>query len=220
VIPKKIHHVWPGQDPFVPELHRFRASWMEHHADWTLLFWRTELGDGASDDVRALLADPRYTVVVKSDVVRYELLRIHGGIYVDTDVECLRPFDDLLGDDCFCGRESEETLCPSVLGSTPGHPLMALLVREALVRIRRVGPAHANAKPNEVSGPVLLTQLARNRTDLRIYPERYFYPIAWWETQRLCEPTPKAYAKHWWNGATSAAGWTKRQVFGREPSPT
>ena len=96
MIPKLIHHVWPGEDPFRPELHRFRQSWMQHHPDWSFRFWRTDLGDGVSGEVRALLADPRYSVVVKSDVARFELLRVHGGIYVDSDLECLRPFDDFL----------------------------------------------------------------------------------------------------------------------------
>ncbi|WP_394829206.1 glycosyltransferase [Pendulispora albinea] len=220
MIPKKIHHVWPGDDPFRASFHPFRTSWLEHHPDWTLHFWRTELGAGIAEDVRALLADPRYTVVVKSDVARFELLRVHGGIYADTDVECLKPFDDLLEDGFFCGRESAETLCPSVVGCTPGHPFAALFVREALARLRQVGPAAANAKPNEVTGPVLLTELARHRSDVRVHPEHCFYPIGWWETHRLHQPTPGAYAKHWWNGATSPEGWTRKQVFGRERGAT
>jgi inositol phosphorylceramide mannosyltransferase catalytic subunit len=213
MIPKLIHHLWPGQDPFRAEFHRFRASWMQHHPDWSFRFWRTDLGEGASDEVRAVLADRRYTVVVKSDIARFELLRLYGGIYVDTDVECLRPFDPLLGDEFFCGRESAHALCPSVMGCRPAHPLAALFVERALVRLREAGPDHANTRPNEVTGPVLLTELAKDRADVRIHPEGCFYPIPWWETKRLHEPTPDAYAKHWWNGATSAQGWTHKQVF-------
>ncbi len=211
MIPKVIHHVWPGEDTFRPEMHRFRQSWMQHHPDWTFRFWRTDPGDGASEEVRALLADSRYSVVVKSDVLRFEVLRLHGGVYADTDLECLRPFDDLLGDIFFCGRESESTICPSLVGSVPGHRLSEGMVRAALDRLRELGPEHANARPNEVTGPVLFTELARDRGDVRVYPESYFYPIPWWETHRLEEPTPHAYTKHWWNGATSPEGWAHRQ---------
>src|SRR4051812_5879908 len=95
-IPKLFHHVWPGQDPFRPEFHGFRTSFMRHHPDYSFSFWRIPSQGEVSDEVRALLTDARYTVVVKSDVLRFEVLRIHGGIYVDTDVECLRPFDRFL----------------------------------------------------------------------------------------------------------------------------
>jgi hypothetical protein len=215
MIPKIIHHVWPGDDAFRAEFHRFRRSFVEHHPDWSFRFWRTELGPGACAEVCALLADPRYSAVVKSDVARFEVLRLHGGVYVDTDMECLRPFDDLMDDAFFCGRESEDLLCPSVVGCVPGHPLTALVAREALARLRALDPAEANARPNEITGPLLLTEMARDRGDARIYPEAYFYPIPWWDTAHLAEPTPGAYAKHWWNGATSPVGWTHDPLCGR-----
>jgi hypothetical protein len=215
MIPKLIHHVWPGQDAFRPEFHRFRSSFMQHHPDWDFRFWRTDLGPRAHEDVRAVLADPRYTVVVKSDVLRYELLRVYGGVYVDTDVECLRPFDPLLGDSFFCGRESGSALCPSVMGSVPGHPMCEALVRAALQRLREAGPERANAAPNEVTGPALLTQLACDRDDVRVHEPAAFYPVGWWETDRLEDAAPGAYAKHWWHGA-SAEGWTRKPRFGNE----
>jgi hypothetical protein len=212
LIPKLIHHVWPGQDSFRTEFHSFRSSFMHHHPDWSFYFWRTELR-GASEEVQTFLNDPRYTVVVKSDVARFELLRIHGGIYVDTDVECLRPFDIFLSNGFFCGRESDDVLCPSVVGTVPAHPLSELLVRTALARIQEIGPDRANAAPNEVSGPVLLTQLARGRDDVRVYDSGVFYPVGWWETSRLGDPSRGAYARHWWNG-TTPNGWTKKRNFG------
>lgn len=218
MIPRCVHHVWPGPDPFRPELHDFRASFVRHHPDWSFRFWRTQ-ADGLAPEVQALLGDPRYTVVVKSDVLRYELLRLHGGVYVDTDVECLKPFDPLLGDAFFCGRESDSLSCPSVLGSVPGHPLPELLVREALRRIAAAGVERANHAPNEVSGPCLLSELIAGRSDVRVHPRGHFYPIGWWETGRLGESTPGAYAKHWWRGATSPDGWTKQRNFGAASGP-
>jgi mannosyltransferase OCH1-like enzyme len=214
MIPKVFHHVWPGADPFRTELHRFRSSFLRHHPDWTFHFWRTALPEGADDDVRALLADSRHTVVVKSDVLRFEVLRLYGGIYVDTDMECLESFEPLLGAAFFCGSESEGMLCPSVMGCVPGHPLCALFVRRALERIREAGPERANANPNQVSGPFLLTELVRERSDVRVHDPGHFYPVPWWATERLKEPSPGAYAKHWWRGATSPDGWTKALNFG------
>jgi inositol phosphorylceramide mannosyltransferase catalytic subunit len=208
LIPRVVHHVWPGDDAFRPEPARLRATWLAHHPDWTFRFWRTELGDLITPDVHDLLADPRYSVVVKSDVARYELLRLHGGIYVDSDMECLRPFDDLLGVPCFIGRESDDFLCPSLIGCVPGHPLLDACAREALARVRAAGPERANREPNTISGPSLLTELARAHSDVVVHPPSHFYPIPWWETERLHEATPHAYAKHWWHG-TGERGWAR-----------
>jgi hypothetical protein len=208
LIPRVLHHVWPGDDPFRPELARFRSGWVTHHPDWTFRFWRTDLGGEVSASVREVLADPRYSVVVKSDVARYEILRIHGGVYVDTDMECLRPFDDLLGVACFVGFESDALLCPSVIGCQPGHPFLEACAREAAARVRTAGPERANREPNVISGPVMLTELARGRSDVVLHPPSCFYPIGWWETHRLHEVTASAYAKHWWYGK-SERGWTR-----------
>lgn len=219
MIPKTIHHVWPGDDGFRSDLLPFRLSWMQHHPDWSFRFWRTDLGEGAADEVRELLADPRYSPVVKSDVARFEALRLHGGLYVDTDMECLRHFGEFLGDGFFCGQESEHALCPSLVGCEPDHPLSSLLVRTALERIRQLDPQEVNARPNEITGPLLLTELVHGRSDVRIYPVSHFYPIGWWETDRLSEATPNAYAKHWWNGATSPEGWTQAPHPATPPPP-
>ena len=42
MIPKIIHHVWPGADPFKEKFHNFRNSWMKNHPDWTFYFWRLD----------------------------------------------------------------------------------------------------------------------------------------------------------------------------------
>jgi hypothetical protein len=51
-----------------------------------------------------------------------------------------------------------------------------------------------------------------------VHDRSSFYPIGWWETDRLGESTSGAYAKHWWNGKTSPEGWTRKPVFSA-PSP-
>ena len=38
MIPKIIHHVWPGDDPFREKFHAWRESWMRLHPDWTFYF--------------------------------------------------------------------------------------------------------------------------------------------------------------------------------------
>ena len=42
MIPKIIHHVWPGSDTFKEKFHAWRQSWIKYHPDWTFYFWRIE----------------------------------------------------------------------------------------------------------------------------------------------------------------------------------
>ncbi len=58
MIPKIIHHVWPGADPFKAKYHEWRLSWMRHHPDWQFRFWR---GNEPTLDTltRQAMADPQ-----------------------------------------------------------------------------------------------------------------------------------------------------------------
>ena len=55
----------------------------------------------------------------RSDIIRLEVLFRFGGVYVDTDVECLRPIDPLLreGADFFAAYMRPGTVNNAVIGS-------------------------------------------------------------------------------------------------------
>jgi inositol phosphorylceramide mannosyltransferase catalytic subunit len=217
-IPKIIHHVWPGGDPFRPEFHAFRRTWFDHHPDWTMMFWRTKMPDGRGidrADVRTIIDRPEYSVVIKSDILRLYALHKYGGLYVDTDFECLKPFDDLITKGSFfCGREDDEYLCPSLMGSSPGHFFVGQYLNEALVRLAISTDTYANAHTNKVTGPYLLTELARRDPEVvTVYPKAFFYPFHGTERHRLHEPAPDSYAKHHWHGS-SKEGWLGKQQQG------
>ena len=222
MIPKILHHVWPGADPFRPELAFYRQEWVRRHPDWSLLFWRLGRPEDlpvADARVAKILADDRLTVTVKSDILRLHVLDRFGGVYVDTDMECLRPFDSLLGAEggFFCGLETPSFACPSVMGATPRHPLVGGLLAAAIVRVFRLGP-EANAKPNEVTGPHLLTSLLREYPEVTVHPVDTFYPLGGHprgddDTRGARPPGPGTYAIHHWHGMRPE-GWTHKHTFG------
>jgi SAM-dependent methyltransferase len=165
--------------------------------------------------VDRLLADDRYTAVVKSDVLRIFALSTAGGLYVDTDFECLRPFDDLLfpPTGLFCAREPKwgldhrKMLSPALIGCEPGHPFMALYLQAALDAVEHEGSLERlNRRTNEVTGPYLMERLAQGRGDLTLHPSGWFYP------EERCEVAP--YAKHHWTGQQN---WIQRPIMGGRP---
>ena len=91
------------------------GTWTGHHPDWALRLWTEEnLPEGLRrPEVHELLRQP----AERADILRLELLHREGGVYVDVDVECLRPIDPLLdGVACFAGRLDSGRITNTVLG--------------------------------------------------------------------------------------------------------
>ena len=68
------------------------------------------------------------TFVEKSDILRYAILLRDGGVYADTDFECLRSLDllhDRLNCALYVGLSNTGTveLNIGILGGVPGHEL-------------------------------------------------------------------------------------------------
>lgn len=146
----------------------------------------------------------------RSDHLRYAVMAHEGGVYVDADVQPLRPFDDLLADDWpFMAWESDERLCPTVIGGPAGHPALQALVDELPAWVA----ACDSDDPVKRTGPEFVTATWRGRDDVRRLPPWTFYPVGPSERALLREPSPeRSYAVHHW-----AAGWKDR---GRTPGAT
>lgn len=180
------------------EFETYWTRFREMHPGWEFRTW---------DDSRALdwlrcptEFDAAKTWAGKSDILRYELLYRFGGIYVDTDVEPLKPFDDLVQDArAFIGWEDENLLCPTVMGATPGDPAIKALLDALPQWFRR----WLRAMPNRQTGPYFVTEILGGRTDVRFLDRDAFYPVHWSRKRDLGGPyPPESYSVHHWN-----AGW-------------
>lgn len=210
MIPKILHRVWPGDDDIPAEYEAFWETWRRHHPQWEAVTWRPA-------DYLPLVNQRSYDVASgpaqRADIARYEILHRHGGIYVDTDFECLRPFDELVADlDGFAGLEDESTLCISLLAVTPRHPFIDQLV--AMVPYSMA--TQPNEPPNKQTGPVLATRVLHEGASIfqaplfKVFPKSYFYPYCWYEKYRRREQFPDAYAVHHWSGSWVQGGMEQR----------
>lgn len=66
----------------------------------------------------------------KADVLRIEVLMKYGGVYLDMDVICLKPFKELFNYDFVMGVESEEGLCNAVMLSRPDSEFLKIWYEE------------------------------------------------------------------------------------------
>ena len=108
MIPKIIHYCWFGGNP-LPELaQRCIASWREFLPDYEIREWNETNYDVRKIPYTAQAYDAKKYAFV-SDYARFDILYQHGGIYFDTDVEMIRPLDDILERGAFIGVEQGRT---------------------------------------------------------------------------------------------------------------
>lgn len=109
MIPKIIHYCWFGRGD-MPELaKKCIASWHHYMPDWEYRLWNEENFD-VNQNAYAKEAYEARKYAFVSDYVRLWALEREGGIYLDTDVEMFKPFDDLLGYKAFAGFEGSKHL--------------------------------------------------------------------------------------------------------------
>jgi len=119
-----------------PKLTAWSADWQRLHPKWDLQLWR-ESGEGkiATKGFEIVSNHPAQLAAAchlsqRSNIWRYELINRFGGVYLDTDVEPIRPIDDLLaGVEAFASlmiahRDKKTQICLgcSVFGATLNHP--------------------------------------------------------------------------------------------------
>ena len=103
-IPKIIHYCWFGGGPIGEADRKCIESWQKFCPDYRIMRWdETNFDLDCSPYVRQAYDAGRYAFV--SDYVRLAVLYRYGGIYLDTDVELVKPLDSLLDHRGFVGLE-------------------------------------------------------------------------------------------------------------------
>lgn len=100
LIPKKIHYIWIGGKEMPQEYKDNIASWRRHNPDYEIIRWDEKNYDFTKCDyVKEAYEKKCYSFA--SNYARLDIIHQYGGIYLDTDVECLASFDKLLKDKAF-----------------------------------------------------------------------------------------------------------------------
>jgi mannosyltransferase OCH1-like enzyme len=126
-IPKKIHYCWFGYGQ-MPELAvQCLSSWKKHLPDYELILWNEYNFDINSNYyVKEAYETKKYAFV--TDYVRLYALYHFGGIYMDTDVEVLKPLDCFLKHRAFTGCENENLCVTGIIASEKNHPWIKKLL--------------------------------------------------------------------------------------------
>jgi hypothetical protein len=119
MIPKKIHLCWLSGDAYPPKIARCIESWKMILPDYEIVLWDTKRFDlNQSAWVREAFKKKKYAFA--ADYIRFYALYHEGGIYLDSDVEVLKRFDDLLDLPYFMGAEKAGTPEAAIIGAEKG----------------------------------------------------------------------------------------------------
>ena len=123
MIPKIIHYCWLSGDPIPADYERCMATWEAKLPDYEFMLWDTNRFDINS----VLWVKQAFDVKLyacASDYIRLYAVYNYGGIYLDMDMEVVKPFDELLQSDLILARENHisENIEAGCFGAVKEHP--------------------------------------------------------------------------------------------------
>ena len=96
-IPKVIHYCWFGKGKMPPLSEKCIKSWEKYCPDYEIVCHSEDNFDISENRYAREAYDAKKWAFV-SDYVRLKVIYDEGGIYVDTDVELIKPIDGLIKD--------------------------------------------------------------------------------------------------------------------------
>lgn len=205
MIPKKIHYIWLGGKPFPKMVKKCIKSWQKYCPDYEIIRWdESNLNLDICPYVRQAYDSKKYAFA--SDVLRFYVLKEHGGIYLDVDVELLKPLDELLNNKAFSGFEygNELFINPGlVCGAEKNNPVVTDFFNMYLndTFIKKNGELNLETVCLKVTKHLSknyglkIKNEFQDLNDIVIYPTQYFCPLNA-STKKVECLTDKTISKH------------------------
>jgi len=116
MIPRKIHYCWFGKSPIPRSVKKYIKTWQKLLPDYELVRWSEANFDiYINAYVKEAYEAKKFAFV--SDYVRLHALYTQGGIYLDTDIQMLKPMDEFLHHKSFIGFETNAFVGTGVIGA-------------------------------------------------------------------------------------------------------
>lgn len=194
MIPKVIHYCWFGRKPLPKSAIKCIDSWRRFCPDYQIIEWNEDnFNVNATPYTAQAYERGKYAFV--SDYARFDILYRHGGLYFDTDVEIIKPINDIVAAGAFMGIENDhpgQTESELGIGVNPG---LGLGVASGLELYQEILDYYAKTpfvdeQGNQIPGTVVhhTTQLLKKHgfqnsdvlqqvAGVTIYPNEYFNPL-------------------------------------------
>ena len=198
MIPKIIHYCWFGRGKMPDLAERCIASWHKYLPEYDYKLWNEDSFDiNSVSYVKEAYECRKFAYV--TDYIRLWALNKFGGVYMDTDVEILKPLDDFLKLPAFTGYEASSGMAPvtGLMASAAG----GVWVREQLEYYKGKHFLKDDGTPDLTPNTITISKIMASngfvadgkyavyKNDMHVFPVDYFCPLTSTRVLKLTENT-------------------------------
>lgn len=202
-IPKIIHYCWFGNGPKDALIQNCMKTWQDVLPDFQIKAWTEEEIKGL-DNLYLRQALERRKWAFASDYVRLYALYQQGGVYLDTDVEILRPLDDFLSLDFFIGSETADgkhLIGTGVIGAVAHNPIIGDMLRlyDNIPFIKKNGKNDETPNTTRLIKPIIdngAIKIYDEFNKIKINDSSYVFPLSYFSLK-----SHNSYAVHHFNAS-------------------
>ncbi|WP_353949007.1 glycosyltransferase [Sporolactobacillus sp. Y61] len=207
-IPKLIHYFWLGNKNKNALTKKCINSWKKFAPNYRIIEWNEK--NIPFERIKAQYvseAISKQKWAFATDYLRLFILNEYGGLYMDTDVELIRPISELERLESFICFESENTLCTALIGAKD-HKAWIKELLDNYNRRKFIVNGRIDMTPNskyilkflnQYHGLKLNTSYKQNlKCQLVVFPAEYFSPRNY--STKEINITSNTYAIHHYAG--------------------
>lgn len=183
-IPRRIHYCWFGKKPMPERFRKNMETWKRFCPDYEIIRWDESNYDYTKNTYMKQAYEAEKWGFVP-DYARLDIINTYGGIYLDTDIELQKPWNDFLRFKLFCGFENIWFVNFGLgFGGMAGSPVL----QEMMELYDTVGFIKPDKTWNLTASPVYQTRIlaehglirngsCQSREEFTVLSAEYFSPI-------------------------------------------
>lgn len=211
-IPKVIHYCWFGGNPLPKSAEKCIKSWQKYCPDYEIKRWDESNFDiNCNEYCKFCFENKKWAFL--TDYIRLKVVYDNGGVYLDTDVELLKPLDDLIKDGAYMGLQNETEVATGLgFAGEKGNEFIGENMRyyEKLTDFSQLRAC-----------PIITTELLmpyglkedtgsiQKVAEMNIYPPEYLCPKN--ERTGLSEKTKNTHSIHHFDASWFEKSWKEGQ---------
>lgn len=216
-IPKVIHYCWFGKGKMPPLAKKCIASWKKYCPDYKIVCHNEE-NFNISENRYAKEAYDAGKWAFVSDYVRLKVLYEEGGIYLDTDVEIIKPIDDLIKETGYMGFDDNGVISTGLgFACEKGNELVKILLADYddISFVRPDGSYDITPCPDRNTQTMVKLGLDLDKKNqifmgIHMLPEDYLCPVKYYTGKKII--THNTYSIHHFSASWISAT-AKRTLF-------